>query len=319
MTEQILEYVKQLSLNDKKTLIQKVAKLFEEGGELAKVVLPYEGAYATNHRVVDKKRILEECVDVFLVNQSIMYTAGFTDEEFDAMVLEKAQVWNGLQVKEDRSLAKSALMPYEIHITVNVEKGIDIEQYKRDCKFIGVKPIVLDLQDRRGTSVMDDVMTSSKLVGNNGEAFSEMKRISEHLSDLGYNVIREKIEASYFHQKAPFKADGDTEMPEGCYFECHFNVTCTDKRLHQLSNIAEATNCHLSSNVFKKFEDGSFTIMLTYRSYTEMYEEFEKKLDWIKNNLASSAFKIEKEIVEFSIYDTRITHDSKWLSSNDRV
>jgi len=316
MTKQILDYVKQLSLNDKKTLIQKVAKLFEEGGELSKVVLPYEGAYATNHRVVDKKKILEECVDVFLVNQSIMYTAGFTDEEFDAMVLEKAQVWNGLQIKEDRSLAKSKLMPYEIHITVNAEKGIEIEQYKRDCKFIGVKPIVLDLQNRQGSSVMDDVMTSSKLVGNNGEAFDEMKRISTHLSSLGYNVIREKIEASYWHTKAPFKADGDTKMPEGCYFECHFNVACTDDRMKQLSNIAEITNCHLSSNAFKKFEDGSFTIMLTYRSYTEMYEEFEHKLDLIKSNLSLGAFKIEKEIVEFSIYDTKITHDSKWLSAN---
>jgi len=316
ISEGLEQYIKELSLNDKKTLTQKTTKLFEEGGELAKKILGYDGIYGSNHRMVTKEDLLEELVDVFLVNMSMVYDLDISKEKFEAKLFEKAQIWNGLQVKEDRSLSKSDLMPYEIHITVNAEDGIDIEKYRIDCKEIGVKPIVLDLQDRQGTSVMDDVMTSSKIYGTNSKAFDEMKRISEHLSVLGYNVIREKIEASYWHTKAPFKVDGDTEMPEGCYFECHFNVGCTDKRLHQLSNIAEATNCHLSSNAFKKFEDGSFTIMLTYRSYTEMYEEFEKKLDWIKNNLASSAFKIEKEIVEFSIYDTRITHDSKWLESN---
>ena len=311
------EYIKELSLNDKKTLTQKVAKLFEEGGELAKVVLPFEGAYATNHRVVDKKKILEECVDVHLVNKSIMYSAGFSDEDFNNLIMEKAQVWQGLQVKEDRALANGDTMPYEIHITLNAEEGIEIDRFKKDCHEVGVKPIVLALQDQSGNKVMDDVMTSSKIFGNNGEAFDEMKRIALGLATKGYNVIREKIEASYWHQKAPFREDGDSVMPDGCYFECHFNVACTDEELETLSRLARATDCHLSSNAFKKFEDGSFTIMLTYRSYDMMYEEFEAHLNFIKENLSFKKFKLEKEIVEFSIYDTKITHDSKWLTSNE--
>jgi NTP pyrophosphatase (non-canonical NTP hydrolase) len=310
-----LEYIKMLSLNDKKTLTQKTLKLAEEVGELSKVVLPYEGAYATNHRVVNKQKLLEECVDIFLVNQSIIYDLGFTDEEFNNLVMDKAQVWNGLQVKEDRALANGDTMPYEIHITVNAEDGIDIEEFKLHCVALGVKPILLDLQDQAGKSVMDDVMTSSKLFGNNGEAFDEMKRISFGLKEFGYNVIREKIEASYWHQKAPFKEDCDTEMPEGCYFECHLNILCTDERMKQLSEIAYLTKCHLSKNAFKKFSDGSFTIMMTYRSYTEMYEDFEEKLDSLKKLLIASEFNIEKEVVEFSIYDTKTSHDNKWLEA----
>lgn len=315
MVVDLNEYIKDLTKNDKKTLIQKVAKLFEEGGELSKVILPYEGAYATNHRVVDKRRILEEVADVYLVNQSILYSLDFTDAEFEDMVLRKAQIWNGLQVKEDRALAKSDKMPYEIHITVNCEKGIDIDKYKFDCNHIGVKPIVLALQDQNANKVMDDVMTSSKYYGNNGEAFDEMKRISKELTACGYNVIREKIEASYWHQKAPFKADGDVSMPEGCYFECHFNVECTEEMLPQLTKIAKSTDCHLSKNAFKIYDNGVFTIMMTYRSYTKMYEDFEDHLDFIKSNLSMRGFKLEKEIVEFSIYDTRIKHDSKWLEA----
>lgn len=314
-TSDLNQYIKDLTTNDRKTLTEKVAKLFEEGGELAKAILPFEGAYATNHRVVDKRKLLEEVADVYLVNQSILYSLGFSDQEFEDMVFEKAQVWNGLQVKEDRSLANGDTMPYEIHITVNADDGIDIETYKNHCKEIGVKPIVLALQDQAGSKVMDDVMTSSKFYGNNGEAFDEMKRISQALSGKGYNVIREKIEGSYWHPKAPFRADGDSNMPEGCYFECHLNVECDDERLPALSKIAKSTQCHLSSNAFKKFEDGRFTIMMTYRSYDQMFEDFEDHLEFIKNNLKWSGFKLEKEIVEFSIYDTRINHDSKWLEA----
>lgn len=315
MNREIDQYIKDLTTNDKKTLIQKVAKLMEEGGELAKVILPYEGAYATNHRMVDKKKILEEVADVHLVNKSILYTLGYDDSDFEDMVFEKARVWNTLQVKEDRASSKSENMPYEIHITVNYDEGIDIDTYKQHCAEIGVKPIVLALQDQSGDKVMDDVMTSSKFYGNNGEAFDEMKRISKALAEMGYNVLREKIEASYWHQKAPFKEDGDTVMPDGCYFECHLNIACTQERLPELSQIAKSTNCHLSRNAFKMFDDGSFTIMMTYRSYDQMFEDFEAHLGFIQDNLEMKDFKLEKEIVEFSIYDTRITHDSKWLNS----
>ena len=312
----IEKYIERLSLRDKKTLPEKVAKLFEEGGELAKVALPYSGVYTTNHKITDKRDILQECVDVTLVAKSIAYSVGFSDEEFQAEMERKADVWDRIQRKEDHSLEKSEMMLYEIHITVNIDTGIDIEQYKKDCKEINVKPIVLDLQSQEGIKVMDDVMTSSKLLGNNGNAFDEMKRISNALTDKGYSVIREKIEAAYWHSKAPFEKFGDTDMPEGCYFECHFGVICNDNVLSMLSEIAKNTNSHLSKNAFKSNEDGSYVIMLTYRSYTQMYEQFRASLDNILVELEAKNFTVDKEIVEFSIYDTRIKHDQTWLEAN---
>lgn len=307
------EYIKQLSLNDKKTLVQKTLKLGEEFGELSKVILPYEGAYGTNHRVVDRNKILDGIVDIHLVNESIKYDLGFTEEEFNSKLFEKAQVWNGLQIKEDRALAKSDQMPYEIHITINQENGLNVDKFKEDCKTIGVKPIVLALQDRNSNKVMDDVMTSSKIYGNNGHAFEEMKRISNSLISLGYNVIREKIEASYWHTKAPFKEDGDVKMPDGCYFECHLNIECSKDKLDKLNQIAKSTNCHLSKNAFKIIDENKFTIMMTYRSYEQMFEDFDNHLSFIKETLFFNRFKLEKEIIEFAIYDTKINHDNKWL------
>lgn len=316
LNKKLIEYIKELSLNDKKNLTEKVTKLFEEGGELAKVILPFEGAYATNHRFIEKKKILEECADVFLTNLSILYSLNFSDKEFEDMVFEKAQFWQGLQIKEDRASSMSDKLPYEIHITIKIDKKFNIEKFKKDCKKIGVKPIILNLQNQNSDVIMKDIMTSSKIIGNNGEAFEEMNRISTSLISLGYNVIRNKIESSYWHPQAPFIADGNTKMPENCYFECHLNIFCTNEKLKTLSSIAKNTNCHLSSNIFKEFDDGTFTIMMTYRSYTQMYEEFEESLNWIKKCLFFEDFKIEKEIVEFAIYDTKINHDTLWLNSN---
>lgn len=312
-------YINDLTKNDKKSLTEKMVKLFEEGGELAKAILPFEGVYTANHKLVNKRKLLEEIADIHLVNQSILYSLGFTDDEFEKMVFEKARIWNNLQVKEDRALAKSEKMPFEIHITVSTDAkdGIDILKFSKHCTSIDVKPIVLDLQDKYGSVIMHEVMTSSKLYGSNKDAFSELNRISSALTSFGYNVVREKIESAFFHTKAPFRSDGDSIMPDGCYFECHFNVICTQDDLNNLTQIANSTDCHLSKNIFKKFDDGSFTIMLTYRSYEKMYEDFEKHLTFIKHSLQSFDLSIEKEIVEFSIYDTKTSHDSIWLGKNN--
>lgn len=50
----INNYIKSLSLKDKKTLSQKCLKLTEEVGELAKAILPYDSAHGTNHRFIER-------------------------------------------------------------------------------------------------------------------------------------------------------------------------------------------------------------------------------------------------------------------------
>jgi hypothetical protein len=90
----INEYIKKLSIKDKKTLSQKGLKLVEEVGELARVILPYDSAHGTNHRFIDREAILEEVVDVYLTNISIAHSLGFTDEEFQDMLIKKSEKWS---------------------------------------------------------------------------------------------------------------------------------------------------------------------------------------------------------------------------------
>lgn len=73
MQTQLLDYIKKLSLDDKKTLSQKALKVAEESGELAKVVLPFDNAAGTIHRFIEKGKILEESVDVILTAISIAW------------------------------------------------------------------------------------------------------------------------------------------------------------------------------------------------------------------------------------------------------
>lgn len=308
MNKKILDYIKLLTSQDKKSLSQKSTKAQEELGELAKAILAYENATACTHRFIEKEKILEECVDEMLCVLSIIYDQGFNDDEILTMMDRKTNKWAGLLAREGRIKYP---IPYEIHVTV---EQADLENFKMVCKDTGVKPILLDLH-LSNNGVMKDLMTSSVFRGNNREAYEETKRISNALSTAGFKVIREKIETIPWHPAAPCLQNNNMFMPENCYFESHLNVVITNpKKRELLKTIAETHKAKLSNNVFKKLEDGKFTMMVTFRSYDKVYEDFTKDLEKLVLEIKVNDFEIEKEIVEFSIYDTKVSHDASWIN-----
>lgn len=308
MEKTLLDYIRDLTQNDTKTLSQKALKASEEVGELAKVTLPYDNAFATTHRFADKTAILEECADVFLCVKSISDQLGFSDEEFESMVKKKSIVWQELQQRE---LKVKYPIPFEIHVTI---EEADIEAFKTTCRALDVKPILLDLHLENG-GTMKDMMTSSTHFGENRTAYEEMKRIAQGLQDAGYKVIREKIETVPWHPSAPSDDHANPMMPKDCYFECHLAVIITEEQLPKLREICQKHHIHLSRNVFKKYEDGTFKIMTTYRRYLGTYEEFKKKVEAAQELLDLEGFNVEKEIIEFSVYDSKVNHDASWIKS----
>ena len=133
-----------------------------------------------------------------------------------------------------------------------------IEWFKKSCKDIGVKPIVLDLENS-GESVMKDVMTSSHIVGNNTSAYKECARIVKQLEWKGFKVVRKKIETVPWHPAAP--SENTDKMPEDCYFEAHIGCIITNEGKETLQRLAGRLDSHLSRNFFKKLEDGKFINM----------------------------------------------------------
>ena len=326
MKKDFKEFIKQLSLSDPKTLSQKALKTSEEVGELAKSVLPYDSAPGTNHRFVDKHKILEEVADIYLTSISIAYSIGFEDSDIEEMIYRKSQKWSEIQSRERDS---SFPLPFEIHITVDGcemrdpiffdRKKFDIDEFKVACNKIGVKPIVLDLE--ANSTIIKDHMTSSKHFGDNKSAYLESQRIFEELEKFGFDVVRTKIETVPWHPAAPRIG----EHKNGCYFESHIGVIISqdeknylnlfidklkDKEFVELSGKAK-----LSRNFFKKSEDGKFINMLTYRSDKVGKPTFELEVETIKQLLSDNGFEFEKVEIEYSIYDTNVSHDTKWINS----
>jgi NTP pyrophosphatase (non-canonical NTP hydrolase) len=313
MNKKLLGIIKDLSTKDKKSLSEKALKVSEETGELARVVLPYDSASGTLHRFVDKNKILNEVADVMLSAISIAYELEFTDDEIEDMLYQKSLKWMGIQAKESKV---EFPLPFETHITI--KRPNDIEDFIYACSDytnqfdIKLKPIVLDLQNGGG-SVMTDVMTSSKHMGDNRSAQMDAEKIVDFLKAVGFDVIRTKIESVPWHPAAPIDSDEKFFMPEDCYFESHIGIVTTNDTLDTLRELSYGNDCHLSKNAFKKIDDNSFIIMATYRSTTETYESFLKSVESIKESLTESGFVYEKVIVEFSVYDTKVKHDSEWI------
>ena len=311
MEKSTLEQIKLLTSLDTKTVGERVMKLFEEGGELAKVVAPYENVSSTRHRFVEKNRILEEAIDTLLVSYSIAYHVGFTDEEVEAMFKQKLLKWHNILTKEEKTRGKP--VPYEIHVTVKCESS-EIYRFRQVCSDIEVKPIVLALQTVENKDVMQDVMTSSVHLGTNSSAYSAATDIKNSLLSCGFDVVRIKIETVPWHPAAPC-TEQDT-MPENCYFESHVAVRTSQLRKPELSVLAAKHGAHMSKNIFKIVDQDDFVQMMTLRTYDGIYPDFDRKVDNFIQELADNDFELDKKIVEFSIYDTRVSHDAAWLKQS---
>lgn len=307
MNNDLLKFIETLSKKDSKTLSQKTLKMAEEVGELAKVVLPYESAFATTHRFVNKEKILEEIADTLLVDLSIAYSLDFNYSDIEDMVKKKALKWAELQNKEAKA---NYPVPYELHVTV---ANANPEYFKSTCDSLGIKPLLIDLQSNSGDNLLYDLMTSQIHVGNNSSAYSELNSIAHQLSLYGYDIIRKKIETVPWHPAAPSIKDIDPKMPPNCYFESHIGVIIKESDLNLLhAFMRHLPKAHLSKNIFKRDHE-CIKIMITYRDFKHTYEEFKTTIDEYTEKLTAAGFSYDDPIIEFSLFDSKVSHDAEWL------
>lgn len=312
MDIELFDYIKKLSLRDKKNLIQKTLKISEEQGELAESVLAYENAPGSIHKFIEKERMLDESIDVILTAISIAYSLGYSHDDIEEMMQRKSKKWHGIQMKEEKIEGD---IPYEIHVTIkhpgpDDEMFSPIENFISVCKSLKVKPIVLDLENN-GESVMKDVMTSSHHFGDNKSAYQEASHLKMMLEVKGFEVLRVKIETVPWHPAAP--ATKEDKMPKDCYFEAHVGCVISPEEKLKLSHLAQTFNAHLSKNAFKKIEGGKFVNMVTLRNNNCTYDWFKSEVEDFTKSLKIEGIAFEKVEVEFAVYDTKVSHDYLWL------
>lgn len=316
MNPKTLAYIRHLSKQDHKTLSQKALKTVEEVGDLAKVILPFDNAPGTRHRFVARERILEEAIDTVLCSLSIAYDLDFTDDEVLEMMERKVDKWALLQHKEKDVVYP---LPYEVHITVQLPvspngRAETVKLFREVCKQLQCKAIVLDLESSSGDMVMHDAMTSSKHYGDNRSAYIYASDLATSLVKSGLHVIRTKIETVPWHPMAP--VDGE-QMPPNCYFESHIPITLPANKIdHLRRDVAtlNLSNLHASRNAFKRTDDGMIVHMLTLRDRKGTRETFELALNDITERL-SGTWTLGKVHTEFSVYDTKISHDNAWIAA----
>jgi NTP pyrophosphatase (non-canonical NTP hydrolase) len=295
----LIEQVERLSRRDTKSLSQKALKATEEVGELAKAVLPLEGAAGTTHRLPCEGKVIEECADLMLVAYSIMHSMGVSVEEAAQVIRRKADYWEFLQENEDRAEEKGLV--FEIHLTVG--EATDLTAFCADCVDLGVKPIILDLYTPGQT--IKDIMTSSTFKGTTTEVVRHAKDLADDLRARGYDVVREKIETAPWHPAALHQPRRPSR-----YFEAHLAFRA--KRA-EVEAFAEKHGVHLSANMMKK--RGKQVVMGTYRvdARETTAVDFAAAVDNIRAAATEAGFTVNPPIVEYSLSDTKENHDSEWI------
>lgn len=200
---------------------------------------------------------------------------------------------------------------YEIHITVDL--GVHaVEFFRETCASLNVKPVLIAMQ-LRGDSSYTHLMTSSHVSGMDHHAVAEALRITKGLEDAGFQVIRQKIEASQWHLKAP-RNYGDV-MPKGCYFEIHLPLKMKPERIPRLVEVA-MLGARVSRNIFKIHDDGDVTVMVTLRRDNLPCKSFKKEVDSLVALLILLGFHVDiaEPKIEFALFDTNVHLDHDWLS-----
>ena len=299
MNKNLMSYVRTLSMDDTKTRTQKLTHGMSEVGELAKVVLSLDDVPGSMHDIQPRQRVLEEACDVILVMISMACADGFSDEDIDAMLARKADKWANRQQAEGRM---PALIPFEIHVSVS--PGADEEAFRARCAEIGVKPLILSLEDGHGRTSRD-MMTSSVFHGTNSGAMAEMERISRGVAP--FSVMREKVETVPWHPKAPRMGMADQNMPTNCYFEAHLSVTVPKENLTEFCGKWTGLGAATSINARKRGPDSS-VVMLTFRMRDGTREDFQARVA----NSVSMLMPLQAEVnTEFAVYDTDSMHDER--------
>ena len=194
---------------------------------------------------------------------------------------------------------------YEIHVTVKTE---EVNRFIEECGVVGVKPIVLDLQKQDGGSIQD-VMTSSKVTGDDYAAFWHLREISRSLTEKGFTVVREKIETVPWHPEAIVH---DENSKEG-YFEAHFPILVAPVYLPDLKIVTKNHGLHLSKNPFKVRSDGGLIQMATLRKKVglEIFKNwYESALMWLDGHMFHV---IKAPEIEFALHDSNVMHDAAWI------
>lgn len=104
MTPILQQIIAETTDEDRKTVEQKVMKLFEEGGELSRAILQLRRAHGTKYRAKPNTigDVVEEIADCHIVLYSIAYKLGIHDHDIAEAIGKKIAKWQKVLRMDDQ-------------------------------------------------------------------------------------------------------------------------------------------------------------------------------------------------------------------------
>ena len=202
---------------------------------------------------------------------------------------------------------------FESHVTVEALPPDQVKKFQDACLEIGVKPILIELS--RGDTPVHP-MTAGKHRGRLPDVIEYLENdVAAHLRHRGFKVSRIKVEAAPWNEEIPLTNTEAEQCPDN-YFEFHLKVLLDSmERYDELAGICEQHVTHLSSNAFKKREDGKLEYFTTMRCYNMGRTVAQVEFTGLAPAIKMAGFETCSEVCEYTVYDTNLSLDDAWLEA----
>lgn len=208
----------------------------------------------------------------------------------------------------------NTILSSESHITVTkvlMSESELIQDFRDACKKINVKPVIVSMPVGGGLLKVD-LMTSIHHQCSFNETIQEIQSVSKKFADLGFSILREKVELPAFCVEAQDCAS----LGIFKYFETHFEFNVADSvQEKKILEFSKENGVYFSYNIDKQ-DKKSKILMVTVRSKKPRRNDYHERVVFLTQR-ARHVYDIPviKAQSEMAIYDSNVSHDSAWVSA----
>jgi hypothetical protein len=197
---------------------------------------------------------------------------------------------------------------FEAHVTVR--PPANLAAFRAACDELGVKCVEIELPVGETPA---QPMTASLHHGAFPDVLRQVEALARTLVAAGFEVVRTKIEAMPDNAGVP-ATDDDAAAAPGNYFEYHVKlVVPPDADLSAVAGACEPHGARLSRNARTRRPDGAEERFVTLRVHAGRATA-EEKFEALAATLASHpGIQIEKQICEYTVFDSDRAVDRGWL------
>jgi hypothetical protein len=208
----------------------------------------------------------------------------------------------------------------EVHIFVaplNAPQEVQ-DKFKKDCNDNGLKCCNLRL-DTVHLGMVGALMSSRYVSGTMDKIWRESFKDAQLLAKLGWDVIRNKIEATASIEGVPVTDTDAKSLPKKTYFEFHMvfqnsdGTTPDPKGIEEVKGIAK--KLEQEWNICIPLSENCFGTQrfLNMRTYGIGRENAFPRLEELAEHVRAAGYLVPRFIREFGVYDSAVEVDCGWL------